>query len=168
MNMQLITNEMVMAQYGDRHDGISIFKGSKTIGYITDLRIAMARNLSKRKKQKEYNNKVTEARRDAMPDAVEEMKSFLENQLGKYGAEVFINISQPNVHLSGNKCYIIVDPIYGNHRLGIQHSRLTADEMASMVETCFKISASDSPHHILINNMTQDDIFETIVKLCLL
>ncbi|MGZ7278213.1 transcription termination factor Alc, partial [Streptococcus pyogenes] len=69
-----------------------------------------------------------------MPEAVEEMRSFLDNHLTKYGAEVMINISQPNVHVNGCKCYIIVDPIYGKHRLGVSNPRLSASEMAEMVD----------------------------------
>lgn len=164
MNMQLITNEMLVEKYGDRHDGICVYNGGKTVGYLTDLRIAFAKDQKKRKKQKEYNNQTTEKRRELMGYAVEEMKQYLETHLCKYGAEVMINISQPNVHLNGHKCYITVEPIYGAHRLGIQHASMTADEMANEVE--FKISASDAPHHILMNGLTPDDIVETIIKLC--
>lgn len=166
MNMQLITNEMLVAEYGDRHDGIYIYKGSRTVGFISDLRTAYAKNNKKRKKQKEYSNKVAEARREAMPEAVEEMKDFLENQLSKYDAEVFINISQPNVHLNGHKCYITVDPVYGKHRLGIIHASMNSSEMAEEVDTIYKLSPCDSDRQILINSIEKDAIVETIIKLC--
>lgn len=166
MNMQLITNEMLVAKYGDRHDGISIYKGSKRVGYITDLRTAFAKDNKKRKAQKEYSNKVAEARREAMPEAVEEMKDFLENQLSKHGADVFINISQPNVHLNGHKCYITVDPVYGKHRLGIIHASMDSSEMAEEVDSLYKLSPCDFDRQILINSIERDAIVETIIKLC--
>lgn len=166
MNMQLITNEMIVNAFGDRHDGIQVFKNNKSVGFLTDLRVTLARNFKKKLKQKEYSNRVAEARRDAMPDAVQEMLEFLENQLSKYDARVFINETQPNVHINDCKCYIIVDPIYGKHRLGIYNPNKEASEMAEEVEQCFKISSSDALHHILINSMSRDDIVEAIVKLC--
>jgi cellobiose phosphorylase len=165
MNLQLITNEMLVEKYGDRHDGISVYKGSRRVGYLTDLRMAYAKDNKKRKKQKEYNNKVTEARREAMPEAVNEMKEFLENQLAKHNAEVFINETQPNVHINGCKCYITVDPIYNKHRLGIYHPEMSSSDMADEISG-FTISKSDSEHHVLWNSMTRDDIVETIIKLC--
>ncbi|QQG32164.1 inhibitor of host transcription [Citrobacter phage CkP1] len=165
MNLQLITNEMLVEKYGDRHDGISIYKGSRRVGYLTDLRISYAKESKKKVKQKEYNTKATEARRDAMPEAVNEMKVFLENHLSKFNAEVFINETQPNVHINDCKCYIIVDPIYGKHRLGIQHSSLDANDMASLVDE-FPISSSTAKHHVLWNSLSRDDIVEVIIKLC--
>ncbi|QOI66436.1 inhibitor of host transcription [Erwinia phage FBB1] len=166
MNMQSITNEMIVTKYGDRHDGIQVYKGNRRVGYLTDLRRDMFSAKKSRTKQKEYNNRVTEQRREAMPEAVNEMKEFLENQLSKLGAEVFINITQPNVHLNGHKCYITVDPTYGKHRLGILHKSMTASEMSEEVDSCYKISPCVSEHQILINSIEKDAIVETITKLC--
>ncbi len=166
MDMQSITNEMIVIKYGDRHDGIQVYKGNRRVGYLTDLRRDMFNAKKSRTKQKEYNNKAAEARREAMPEAVEEMKDFLENQLSKYGAEVFINISQPNVHLNGNKCYITVDPVHGKHRLGIIHVSMDSSEMAEEVDTLYKLSPCVSDRQILINSIERDAIVETIIKLC--
>ncbi|WWS25134.1 hypothetical protein vBKpnAMK6_00180 [Klebsiella phage vB_Kpn_AM_K6] len=95
------------------------------------------------------------------------MIDFLDNHLAKYGAEVFKNITQPNVHANGCKCYVIVDPIYGKHRLGIMHRELNYSEMAEYVEACFKCSPSESSdRHILISGLSRDDIVEVILKLC--
>lgn len=165
MNLQTITNEMLVEKFGDRHDGISVYKGQRRVGYLTDLRQTFAKEGRKKTKQKEYNNKAAEARNEAMPESVGAMKLFLESHLTKYDAEVFINETQPNVHINGCKCYITVDPIYGKHRLGISHCEMTADEMASEIEG-FPISKSPSRSHILMNTLSQDDIIEVIVKLC--
>lgn len=167
MDTQLISNDMVVSKYGTHHDGISVFNGNRRVGFITDLRIHMARAEATRKKQKEYSNKVNEARAEALPEAVEEMREYLDNQLTKYGAEVFINISQPNVHANGCKCYVIVDPIYGKHRLGVLHRELDFSQMAEEIEPCFKLTPSEhSNRHILISGMSRDDIVEAIIKLC--
>ena len=165
MNLQLITNEMLVNKFGDRHDGISIYKGERRVGYLTDLRQTFAKEGRKKTKQKEYNTKATEARKEAMPEAVGAMKLFLESHLTKHGAEVFINETQPNVHINGSKCYIVVDPIYGKHRLGISHSELDSNDMAAMIDE-FPISNSSARRHVLWNSLSQDDIVEVIVKLC--
>lgn len=167
MNMQLITNDMLVEKYGDMHNGIQVFSKGRPVGYLSDLRMAYSKDQSKRKKQKEYNNKVTEARRDAMPDAVNEALDYFKSHFSKYDCEVFINISQPNIHINECKCYIIIDPIYGLHRLGIHNPNKSADDMASEVGMNFKISNSNSPHHILINGLDYDAIVETITQLCL-
>lgn len=165
--INLITPEELIEIYeGTHHDGIRIFRGNRNLGYITDLRVAYSRDQKRQKARKEYTNRINEERAEKMPEAVEEMRSFLDNHLTKYGADVMINISQPNVHVNGCKCYIIVDPIYGKHRLGVSNPRRTASEMAEDVDTCFKIQASPAEHHVLINGMSADDIVQAIIKLC--
>lgn len=165
MDLQQITNETVVAAFGDRHDGIWVYKGSKKVGYLSDLKTALSRSASKQSKQKEYNDRISEERREKMPEAVQEMKSFLESYLANTGAEIFINISQPNVHINGHKCYIIVDPIYEKHQLGIMHKNMTYDDMASEIPS-FSCSSSTSRNHILFRGLSSDDIINTIFKLC--
>ena len=164
--MNNITIDQIVSKYGTHHDGISVFDHRKRVGYITDLRQCIYRNITKNMKQKEYSGKATEKRREAMPDAVMEMKSFLQDQLTKYGAEVFINISQPNVSLNGHKIYVIVDPIYGKHRLGIMHNYLTYDEMAAELDNSYSVVSNASRNHLLINSIDQDGIVEVVLKLC--
>lgn len=163
--MNISVNEVVK-KYGTHTDGISVYKNRAKIGYITDLRLAMARDISKNKKQKEYRNKVCEQRREAMPEAVIEMKEFLDNQLGKFEAEIFINITQPNVHLNGHKCYIVVDPIYNKHRLGILHKTMDSYDMIESLGSNYRFSECETRNHILINSIERDDIIEVIKKIC--
>lgn len=167
MDMQLISTDMLVKAYGDSTDGISIFKGSKRVGYISSLREDFSKKAKRKTVQKEFNNRRTEQSRDLMPEAVEEMKVFLENQLAKYDCEVFINQTQPNVHINGCKCYITVNPLTGKHRLGISNPNKDSSEMAEQIDPCFKISASDAPHHILANGLERDDIVEAIIQVCL-
>lgn len=167
MNMQTISNDAVVAQYGTHHDGIFIYDGTKKVGFITDLRRNIASNQKTKAAQKKYSTRKTEERREAMPAAVEEMLEFLSNQLSKLGAEVFINISQPNVHLNGHKIYVICDPLTNTYnRLGIQHKEMTACEMAEEIGASYKVQTDSSPKHILVNNLSRDDIVEVIKKLC--
>lgn len=167
MDLQLITTEMVVEAYGDTTDGISVFKGNRRVGYITDLKKDLAKQVKRKTTIKEYRNRRLEQARDMLPDAVEEMKVFLENQFAKYDCEVFINQTQPNVHINSCKCYIIVNPLTGKHRLGISNPNRSASDMAEDVAACFKISKSPAEHHILINGLSQDDIIEVIKTLCM-
>lgn len=167
MDMQAISNDQIVEHFGDRHDGIFVYKGLKTVGYLTDLRIALSRKASLKLKQKEYSNKVNEERNEKMPEAVEEMREFLDNNLSKFGCEVFVNITQPNVHVNGCKCYIIVDPIRGKHQLGIMHRELSYDLMAAEIPG-FSCSNTNSTRHILFRGMSKDDLIETIKKICLM
>lgn len=164
MNLQAITNEAVVEEFGDRHDGIYVYKGSKKIGFLTDLRLTLGRKLSQKVKQKAYSTKQTEERREAMPQAVDNMVEFLTNNLPD--AEVFVNISQPNVHINGHKFYIICDPLTDKfNRLGIAHSTLTSDEVAALIDNSHKVQ-SESAKHVLVNGLSRDDIVEVIKKLC--
>lgn len=161
-----ITAEELIQNFapGGNTDGIRIFlPNGRPLGYITDLRVQLNRKQSARAKQKEYSNKVTEERREKMPEAVDEMVEFLTNHLP--GAKVFKNITQPNVWLNGALCYITVDPIYNQHRLGIGHPVLNSSDMADMVQG-FRVSEGNSEHHILWNGLSRDDIVETIKKVC--
>ena len=163
MNMQLITNEMIVKAYGDSTDGIQVFKGSRAVGYLTDLRVTMARNAKKKIKQKEYSTRYTEEKREAMPEAVNAMVEFLQNNLSKYDADVFINISQPNVKIAGITFYLICDPLGDKtNRLGISSPYHTAEELCMMFDT-YKIQC-DNPKTVLINSLSRDDIIEIINK----
>ena len=168
MNLQNISNDDVVAHFeGTSHDGIYVYKGQKKLGFISDLRVTMGRKLAAKFKQKQYSTKQVEERREAMPAAVEEMRSFLENQMSKYGAEVKINITQPNVHLNGHKCYIICDPLSDKfNRLGIKHLYKTGEDMAFELNG-YKTQLDKAPKHILVNNLSRDEIVEVIKKLCL-
>lgn len=164
MNLQAISNEMVVAEFGDRHDGISVYKGQKRVGFISDLRLTIGRKAAAKIKQKVYSTKQTEERREAMPQAVASMVEFLSNNLPN--AEVFVNITQPNVRIDGHKFYIICDPLTDKfNRLGIVHSELSSDEVAALIDNSHKVQ-SESAKHVLVNGLSRDDIIEVIKKLC--
>lgn len=164
MNLQAITTEMLIAEYGDRADDFYIWKGNKRIGFINDLRLTLGRKVAAKVKQKAYSTKQTEERREAMPQAVEEMVEFLANNLPN--AEVFINITQPNVRIDGHKFYIICDPLTDKfNRLGIVHSELNSDEVSALIDNSHKVQ-SESARHVLVNGLSRDDIVEVIKKLC--
>ncbi|QPI13887.1 inhibitor of host transcription [Serratia phage 4S] len=145
-------------------DGIRIFKeNGRPLGYVTDLRTKYAQAGSRERKEQERRERIKAERAEKMPEAVAEMISFLENNLK--GAEVFKNITQPNVKVNDCTCYVTVDPIDQNHRLGIMHSHLSSSEMASLIEG-FSISYGNTECHILWNGLSRDDIVETINKVC--
>lgn len=164
MNLQLITTEMLIAEYGDRADDFYIWKDNKRVGFINDLRLTLGRKVAAKIKQKAYTTAQTEERREAMPQAVEEMIEFLSNNLPN--AEVFKNITQPNVHINGHKFYVICDPLTDKYnRLGIHHSELDADEVAMMIDNSHSIS-TESGKNVLVNGLSRDDIVEVIKTLC--
>ncbi|WP_430517529.1 transcription termination factor Alc, partial [Escherichia coli] len=57
MDLQLITTEMVVEAYGDTTDGISVFKGNRRVGYITDLKKDLAKQVKRKTTIKEYRNR---------------------------------------------------------------------------------------------------------------
>lgn len=163
---QITANDLIAAfAPNGSTDDIRIFnEKGRAVGYITDLRIKFDQKHRASKKQKEYNNKITEERREKMPEAVNEMVEFLSNNLQ---GEAFINISQPNVKINGCTCYITVDPMYDNqHRLAIMHRELTTVEMIDMVKDFRVSSGNTSDRQVLFNGLTRDDIVETIKKVC--
>lgn len=164
MDLQTISNSDLVNKYGTSTDGIFVYNGNSKVGYLTDLRISTAKSESKRLKQKEYTNQINELRAERMPEAVQEMCMFLESYLTKFGANVFINISQPNIHLNGVKYYVIVDPIYGKHSLGVLHPTLTFGDMAIIIDK--NASPSQSNNHILFRSLDQDEIINVVLKLC--
>lgn len=164
MNLQLITNDQIVAEFGDHHDGIFVYKGEKKIGFLSDLRLKLGRKVAQKIKQKAYTTAQTEERREAMPQAVEEMIEFLTNNLPN--AEVFKNITQPNVHINGHKFYVICDPLTDKYnRLGIHHSEMDADEVAMLIDTSHSIS-TESGKNVLVNGLSRDNIVEVIKTLC--
>lgn len=90
-----------------------------------------------------------------------EMKKMLEDKI-KNG-EVFINKSQPNVHINGCKCYIICGAA-GRHRLGIMHKDATFDDMQAIAG--IEGTPSTSKRHILFSGLLFDDLVDLINLLC--
>ena len=43
--LNLITNDRVTQAYGDRNDGIYVYKGDRRIGFITDLKAKLLKEL---------------------------------------------------------------------------------------------------------------------------
>ena len=72
MDLQLITTEMVVEAYGDTTDGISVFKGNRRVGYITDLK----KDLAKQAKGEAEDAKISirNARKDANNDIKKQEK----------------------------------------------------------------------------------------------
>ena len=169
MNLQLITNQMILDTFAPngREDGIYAYnEKGKNLGFLTDLRIALARKDKAYRVAQERRVKESALRDEKMPQAVEEMILFLQNNLTKIDADVFKNITQPNVHAMGHKFYLIVDPLNGNHRLGIMHATKSHADLVLEFDG-YKIQGKDmGTRHLLINGVSQDDIVEIILKVC--
>lgn len=166
MDMQSITLEMIISAYGDRADDFYIWKGRKRIGYISDLRRQYSMKQKTKAVAKEYRDRKSEEMNEALPEYREEFKDWISDQLVKEDCMIFINQTQPNIHINGCKCYIILNPMTNIHRLGIMHQSKSYDEMALEIDNRFKLQSCSSERHILINGVTQDDILELIKQLC--
>lgn len=92
---------------------------------------------------------------------IEEMKRVLEMEFPK--ADVFINKTQPNVHINGCKCYIICTSA-ATYRLGIMHKETSFDDMQTIAEMQGVPSASK--RHILFNYIDQETLIKLIKLLC--
>ncbi|QFR56176.1 host alc inhibitory protein [Serratia phage Muldoon] len=169
MNLQLITNQMILDTFapGGSEDGIYAYnEKGKNLGFLSDLRIALARKDKAYRVAQERRQRENQERDEKMPQAVDDMIAFLENNLTKIDATVFKNITQPNVHACGHKFYLIVDPLHGNHRLGIMHATKYHADLVLDFEG-YKIQGKDmGTKHILINGLSQDEIVEIILKVC--
>ena len=147
---QSLTQEVLTTLFGDSSDWYSVLKNGKRVGTFADLRKQVLTEQSRK-------NKVKIDREDN----IIEMEQFLGGRI-KNG-EVFINRSQPNVHINGHKCYITCSHT-GRHRLGILHDTMTFDEMEQLAE--IKGVPSASSRHILFNNVDNDQIIDLINLLC--
>ena len=148
--MQSLTPEVLTTLFGDSSDWYSVHKNGKRVGSFSDLRKKVLDEQARQSKTKILRE-----------DNILEMEKFLGERI-KNG-EVFINRSQPNLHINGCKCYITCSHT-GRHRLGILHATMTFDEMQQLAETIGVPSVSN--RHILFNNVDNDQIIELISLLC--
>lgn len=148
--VQTLTPEVLVEMFGDTSDWYSVLKNGKRVGTFADLRKQVLNEQARKGKIKLYRE-----------DNIIEMEKFLGERIKD--AEVFINRSQPNLHINGCKCYITCSHT-GKHRLGILHATMTFDDMQQLAE--IKGVPSTSNRHILFNNVDNDQIVDLINLLC--
>ncbi len=152
-----LTAEVLTEIYGDSADWCSVFKNGKRVGYFADLRKEYLKTQAlcdKKEKQKFHADLLKN-------DSIKDAKKYFEENI-KNG-EVFINRTQPNVHINGCKCYIICGPTE-YIQLGIMHSELTFDEMQQIAG--IEGRPSTSKRHILFDALKYDQARDLINLLC--
>lgn len=152
-----LTPEVLVTIYGDSSDWCSVFKNGKRVGYFSDLRKDYLKKQAL-KDQAEKRKFHAELMKD---DSIKSAKKFFEENLKD--AHVFINETQPNVHINGSKCYIICGPT-SKVRLSLLHSELSFDEMINLTGRDAK--PSTSKRQALWDNLEYEEALEIITTLC--
>lgn len=159
--VQSLTQEVLVSMFGDSKDWYSVLKNGKRVGSFSDLRKRVLAAQAAREAKERAKTKAKEYYAENKDDAINDAKKYFESEI-KNG-EVFINRTQPNVHINGCKCYIICG-VYGKIRLGILHHTLTFDEMQTI--SGVKGTPNTAKNHILFDNITLDEGKDLINLLC--
>ncbi|UJH94760.1 host transcription inhibitor [Acinetobacter phage vB_AbaM_DLP1] len=148
-----LTPEVLVEMFGDDKDWCSVLKNGKRVGYFSDLRkeVLKRQALADKKERKKFHDSLM------LNDNIRETKRFFEDRLKN--AHVFINETQPNVHLNGSKFYIICGAT-PKIRLGVTHKDLTFDEIVQLAER--EARQSTSPRHALFSNLDLEEAAQLI------
>ena len=155
--MHQLTPDVLVEIFGDSKDWMSVLKNGKRVGTFSELRKRVLD--AQARKDKDESRKVLAA--IMKNDNIAEAKKYFESNIKN--AEVFINQTQPNVHLNGSKCYIICGSTE-KVRLGIMHAEMTFDEMQNA--TGLEGKPNSSKRHILFDNLTHEEARDIILTLC--
>lgn len=156
-----LTAEVLTKMFGDSCDWYSVLKNGKRVGTFSELRgkvlkaQAAAELKEKQKVAQSIQNKVD------TKVSIKLAKEYFETEFKS--AEVFINRTQPNIHINGCKCYIICGPTK-KIRLGIMHHTKTFDEMIQ--EAGLEGTPNMSKNHVLFDRLTLEDAKDLIKLLC--
>lgn len=155
--VQSLTPEVLVEMFGDTADWYSVLKDGKRVGSFSDLRKRVLKEQDK--KDKLARQKMLAALNK--DDNIREAKMYFEGRI-KNG-EVFINESQPNIHINECKVYIICGSS-PKIRLGIMHNEMTFDDMQQLSGREGK--SGTSKRHILFDNLTLEEAADLIDLLC--
>lgn len=120
-----ITTQQIIAHFAPNgyDDGIKVFtKTGKEVGYITDLRMKMMKDASRKQKASAYSADYYKRAKEGFELVVDEVLKELESVFDGMPAKVFINETMPNVHFMGAKFYFILSPISQKVRVNIIHN----------------------------------------------
>lgn len=159
--MHELTSDVLTQLFGDSSDWCSVFKNGKRVGTFAELRakvIASQKRADHKAKQLAAQSIL---RKDETKQSVKNAKEYFETEFKD--ANVFINRTQPNIHINGCKCYIICGPTT-KVRLGIMHHTKTFDDMIQ--EAGIEGTPNESKNHVLFDRLTLEDAKDLIKKLC--
>ncbi|AZU98633.1 hypothetical protein [Acinetobacter phage AbTZA1] len=148
-----LTEDVLVEMFGDSKDWCSVFKDGKRVGYFADLRkeVLKRQTLADKKERKKFHDSLM------LNDNISETKRFLESRLKN--AHVFINETQPNVHLNGSKFYIICGAT-PKIRMGVTHKELDFDQIVQLAER--EARQSSSKRHALFSNLDLEEAAQLI------
>ena len=157
-----LTTEVLVKMFGDTADWYSILKNGRRVGTISDLRAAVLKRQEQEVKKLKQSKAQSELNKSNTVRSISDAKRFFETELKN--AEVFINRTQPNVHINNCKCYIVCGPT-SKVRLGVKHHTKTFDDM--LQEAAIPGLPNADPNHILFDNLSLDDAKDLIKLLCI-
>lgn len=156
--MHTLTPDVLVEMFGDEKDWYSVLKNGKRVGSFSDLRklVLKRQTLADQKERKKFHDSLM------LSDNIREAKKFFEDRI-KNG-HVFINETQPNIHINGCKVYIICGAT-PKIRMGILHKEHTFEDMliASGRE---KAKSTTSKRHILFDGLDFEEAADLIDLLC--
>ncbi|EQA7786889.1 transcription termination factor Alc [Acinetobacter baumannii] len=152
-----LTPEVLVEMFGDDKDWYSVLKNGKRVGSFADLRklVLKRQALADAEERKKFHANLMK------DDNIKEAKKYFDENLKN--AEVFINETQPNIHINGSKCYIICGSSQ-KIRMSIMHKDLTFDEMQNI--SGLEGKPSTSKRHILFDGLTLEEAKDLIILLC--
>lgn len=155
--VQSLTPDVLVQIFGDSKDWCSVFKKGVRVGTFSELRgkVLKKQALADSAEKRKFHAALMKN------DVIKETKEFFGKEFKN--AEVFINRTQPNIHLNGHKCYIICGSGQAV-RLGIHHAELTFDEMVQLSGR--EAKPNTNPNHALFSNLTLEDAKALINTLC--
>ena len=157
-----LTTEVLVEMFGDSSDWYSVLKNGKRVGSFSDLRKAIIKRQEKEASKLKQKREQSELNKSNTVRSTSDAKRFFESELKN--AEVFINRTQPNIHVNNCKCYIVCGPT-DKVRLGIKHHTKTFDDM--LQEASIPGLPNADPNHILFDNLSLDDAKDLIKLLCI-
>ncbi|ADG60122.1 inhibitor of host transcription [Acinetobacter phage Acj9] len=158
---QSLTQEVLTKMFGDSSDWYSVLKNGKRVGSFADLRKAVLDKQERDRKKAKRAEEQSTLNKHNTKRSIEDTKRFFESSI-KNG-KVFINRTQPNIHINDCKCYIVCGPT-NKIRLGIMHHTKSFDEMQN--EAGIKGLPNMSKNHILFDNIDLDEAKALIDLLC--
>lgn len=159
---QSLTAEVLTEMFGDSCDWYSVLKNGKRVGTFSDLRkqVLHKQTLADKAEKKKFHDQILKQK------TIKETFEYLVKHAPE-NAEVFMNETQPNIHMNGNKIYIICGPVE-RVRMSITHKSLTFDEMQLLIDHLGHSVRTNktAKTHISFDGVLAEQVFEILQILC--
>lgn len=157
-----LTAPVLTEMFGDDCDWYSVLKNGKRVGTFSELRakVLHKQQLEDKAERKKFHDKIMKQK------TIKETFDYLEQNAPK-NANVFMNQTQPNIHMNGHKVYVVCGPVE-KVRMSITHKSLSFDEMQLMIEHLgYSVRSNKSAKtHISFDGVMPEQIFGILNILC--